>query len=241
MLPAIYAQALPQAPPAYPGSQVQPGYAVPGYAPYPVSPDQSLAPPPPPKRPGEAWLGLGLGNAVCDSSQPSSQCPVDGAGTLALGGAWRFTGHWALGLELGAWGFKVRDAWRGQLADPATDVKLSASYLAVEARWYWFDAGSIDPYLTFGVGGGAVHGTASNAGGTYDVRNSGAVLPLGIGVDFELAEHLRLGPQLLAYAQTAGKHCETLNGVESCRDGAKDEGALPWRLAAMLTVPFGAR
>jgi opacity protein-like surface antigen len=195
------------------------------------------------RAPWETDLGLGLGNAVCDSKKPDSDCPVAGAGTFFLGGAWRFHPHWAVGLELAYWGYKVRESWRGQLADSATDVKLSSAYIAALARWYWFDHGNIDPYLTFGLGVGSFDATASNAYATYEFKASGSVWPLGIGVEWQLGDVLRLGPQLLWYLHVSSTICE--NSV--CRsagrspDGSREGIALPWRLALSGTFTLGSR
>jgi opacity protein-like surface antigen len=195
------------------------------------------------RAPWEIDLGLGLGNAVCDSSKPDSDCPVAGAGTFFLGGAWRFHPHWAVGLELAYWGYKVRESWRGQLVDSATDVKLSSAYIAALARWYWFDHGTIDPYLTFGLGVGSFDAKASNAYATYEFKASGSVWPLGIGVEWQLGDVFRLGPQLLWYLHVSNTICE--NSV--CRsagknaDGSREGIALPWRLALSGTFTLGNR
>jgi hypothetical protein len=195
------------------------------------------------RAPWEIDLGLGLGNAVCDSKKPDSDCPVAGAGTLFLGGAWRFHPHWAVGLELAYWGYKVRESWRGQLTDSATDVKLSSAYIAALARWYWFDHGTIDPYVTFGLGVGSFDAQASNAYATYEFKASGSVWPLGIGVEWQLGDAFRLGPQMLWCLQVSSRICE--NAV--CRsagtnaDGSREGIALPWRLVLSGTFTLGSR
>jgi hypothetical protein len=191
------------------------------------------------RRPGELWLGLGIGNAVCDNEQPDSQCPVDGAGTFDLGGAYRFHPHWAVGAELAVWGFKVRDEWRGQLDNQATDVELSSFYLAPLVRWYWFDHGRVDAYLQGGIGVGSVQAKAENEGSKYEARASGLVYPLGIGAEWYVSKHFRLGPQALAYLHVSSEVCENNNGDETCRDGTKDDNALPWRLMLMGTFVLG--
>lgn len=189
--------------------------------------------------PGELWLGLGVGNAVCDNEEPDSQCPVDGAGTFDLGGAYRFHPGWAVGAELAVWGFKVRDEWRGQLDNKATKVQLSSFYLAPFVRWYWFHQRIADAYLQAGIGVGTVQATAENEGSRYEARASGLVYPVGIGMDWYLAKHFRLGPQALAYLHVSGEVCETKNGDETCRAGTKDDNALPWRLMLMGTFTLG--
>lgn len=226
----------PSASPA--SAPAQPGTPAPGYAPQPAPTEE-------PRRPAELWVGLGFGNAVCDNKKPDSECPVDGAGAFGLGGAWRFNPHWAVGAELAFWSFKVRDAWKGQLTDPATDVKLSSFYFAPFMRWYWFDHGSFDGYLQGGIGLGNVTGQASNSTATYKAVNTGVVFPFGIGADYRLSKLFRLGPQALAYLHDGTKVCETNsavdNGAESCRDAGKNDKALPWRIMLMGTFMFGRR
>lgn len=237
-------------PPGYAPQPPPPGYREqppPGYAQQPP-PGYAQQPPPPqedPRPPVELWIGLGFGNAVCDNKKPDSQCPVDGAFAGDLGGAWRFHPHWAVGADLAFWNFKVRDAWRGQLADQATDVKFSSFYFAPFARWYWFDHGSVDGYLQGGLGFGTVTGEASNATGTYKVVNSGIVFPFGIGAEWRLSRLFRLGPQALVYLHDGTRVCETNSavnaGAESCRDAGKDDKALPWRLLLVGSFTFGHR
>jgi opacity protein-like surface antigen len=203
------------------------------------------APPPPKKHPVELYALAGYGDAVCDKNKPNSDCPVAGALALGLGGDWRFVNHFAVGLELGIWAFHVRDAWRGQLTDPATDVSFSSVYLAPFGRWYWFDTGKIDPYLQAGLGFGSVTAKASNSSGTYDYTASGIAYLLGIGVDFQLSDLFRIGPQFLAYLHVSSKICATTNGTENCHspgtnpDGNREGLALPWRLVAVGTFTFG--
>jgi len=197
------------------------------------------------RRPWEIFADLGIGNAVCGNDKPDSDCPVDGGGAFALGGAYRFHPHWAVGLELGIWVFKVRDAWQGQLPDKATDVSFSSVYLSPIARWYWLDSGSVDPYLQAGIGLGSVKATASNASGDYEYTASGLAYSLGIGVDWKLSRLFRLGPQALAYLHVSSNLCETSNGNETCRspgknaDGSREGLALPWRIVAVGTFTLG--
>jgi len=179
---------------------------------------------------------------VCDDKKPDSDCPVETGAAFLVGGAWRLHNRWALGAELAGWNFSVRDQWRGQLEDPATDVKFSSSYLALMARWYWLaSVGHYHGYLQFGLGFGSVQGEATgDAGAKYRVQNRGAVFPLGIGFDFELADVFRLGPQALAYLQSSSQRCEEINDQgESCVDAGKDDNALPYRLVLMATFNFG--
>lgn len=199
----------------------------------------------PGRRPAELYLLLGVGNAVCDNDKPDSDCPVDGAGAFGLGGDWRFHDHWAVGLELGLWTFNVRDEWRGQLTDPATDVEFSSMYLAPFARWYWFRAGTIDPYLQGGFGLGSVTAKASNDSGEYEYRATGVAYLLGIGVEWQLSKLFRLGPQFLAYLHVSSELCEDSGSGEQCRDpgetpdGDREGLALPWRLVAVGTFMLG--
>jgi hypothetical protein len=200
------------------------------------------------RRPAELYLGLGIGNAVCGSDRPDSDCPVRTGGAFALGGGWRFHPHWLVGLELAAWGFGVNESWRGRLADDATDVEFSSSYIAPFVRWYWFDRGTADPYLMGGFGLGSVRGEASNDDATYTYTSSGPVYLLGIGVEWQLAKIFRLGPQALAYIHYGTEICEdATGGDEACRDPGEDaygdrEGvALPYRLTINGTFTLGSR
>ncbi len=226
-------------------------------APAPVAPapvaEQPVAPAPvaeepdDSRRPGELDLLLGFGNAVCDNEQPDSDCPVDGGFAFGLGGDWRFHPHFAVGLELAGWAFSVRDAWRGQLQNDATDVKFNSYYIAPFARWYWFDHGTIDPYLQAGFGYGAVTAEASNDTGNYKYAARGIAYLFGIGVEWKISRLFRLGPQFLAYLHVSSKICEESNGGgESCRSPGKNpnngdrEGlALPYRLVAVGTFTLG--
>ena len=198
-----------------------------------------------PRRPGEAFALLGFGNAVCDNKKPDSDCPVSGGLALGLGGDWRFASHWAVGLELAIWSFHVRDAWRGQLQNQATDVSFSSVYIAPIARWYWYDSGMLDPYLQAGIGYGSVNAKASNDAATYDYAAKGLAYILGIGVDFQLSKHFRLGPQFLAYLHVSSSLCSTSNGTETCHspgknaDGSREGIALPYRFVAVGTYTFG--
>lgn len=209
------------------------------------------APPPPgptraAREPVELHLLLGPGSAVCDNDKPNSDCPVDGGVAFGLGGGWRFHDHWSAGLELAAWSFKVRDEWRGQLQNEANDVKFSSSYLALFARWYWFEPGNFNPYLQAGIGLGVVTAEAENDDAKYTYRARGTTYPLAIGAEWQLADVFRLGPQLGAYLHVSNEICEETGGTESCRDPGKTEDgdkegvALPWRLVVVGTFTFGS-
>lgn len=235
----------------------QPGYGQPGYRqPPPSHPPSGYGQPPPPpppqeaqaypRSPGEIFVGLGLGDAVCDKDEPDSDCPVDGALTLDFGGGWRFHDHFSLGGEIGIWAFQVRDEWRGQLESEADEVTFSSVYLAPHFRWYWFDEGATDPYLQAGVGIGSVTAEASNESGTYEYTATGFVFPVGIGVDWYLSEGFRLGPQALAYLHVSDEICsEEPNRGKVCEPPSEDEDgereglALPWRIMAVATFPLG--
>lgn len=182
---------------------------------------------------------VGPGNALCDKSEPTSSCPVDGGVSLGLGGAWRFHRRFAAGLELSTWSYKVRDSWKGQLTDAPTDVELSSSYIALFGRFYFVAGESVDAYLGFGVGAGSVNGKARNAGGSYDIALKGATYPLSVGAEWKLAPWLRLGPQALIYVHKSNEVCETLNGAETCKGATNDQNAVPWRLGIVGTFLLG--
>lgn len=137
------------------------------------------------RRPAELYLLFGLGNAVCDNDEPTSDCPVDGGVAFGLGGAWRFHGNFAAGLELAGWAFQVRDSWRGQLQDDANDVRFDSFYVGPFARWYWFNHGNIEPYLHGGFGFGSVTAKASNDSADYEYSANGIAYILGIGVEWK--------------------------------------------------------
>lgn len=235
----------PPPPPAQAPPPAAPAAAEPLPAPPPPPPAEA-APARPAREPVELHLLLGFGNAVCDNDKPDSDCPVDGGAAFGLGGGWRFHDHWSVGLEIGAWSFKVRDAWKGQLQDEATDVKFSSSYFAPFVRWYWFEPGTTNAYLQAGIGFGTVTGEASNAGGSYTYTARGLVYPVAIGVEWQVARIFRVGPQLGAYLHVSNEICEDSNGTETCRDpgknpdGEKEGVALPWRLVAVGTFTFGS-
>jgi opacity protein-like surface antigen len=232
---------------AQPGQPAQPGYAQPGYAQQGYAPPPPAeAPPAPGRRPAELYLLIGLGGAVCDNEKPDSDCPVDGGGAFGLGGFWRFHDNWAVGLELAAWSFNVRDEWRGQLQNDADDVKFSSFYISPLARWYWFDEGMVDPYLQAGIGLGTVTAEAKNQNATYEYNARGIAYSLGIGVDFHVSKLFRIGPQLLGYLHVSSEICDNPAGAgETCRDPGKNpdgdrEGlALPWRFVAVGTFMLG--
>jgi len=190
----------------------------------------------------ELFLGLGFGNAVCDNDKPDSDCPVDGAFTMMLGGGWRFRDQLSWGGELGIWAFKIRDAWRGGLNDSATDVKFSSVYLATHLRWYWWDRVGAQPYLQGGLGIGSAKAKASNDTGTYEYSASGVVIPVAIGVDWPLGKRFRLGGQAQAYLQISNEICEDGPSTSKlCRSpGTNDDGdreglLLPWRIVVLGT------
>jgi len=217
-----------------------------------VAPPAPAAAPPtaqaaaPRARPVELYLGLGYGNAVCDNKRPDSDCPVDGAFALGLGGGWRFASRFAVGLELAHWSFKVRESWRGHLPDDATHVDFSASHVSPFVRWYWFGASTVEPYLHFALGAGSVQGEAKNASASYSVKATGLATSLGLGVDWHVTPALRLGPQAYAYLLAGNEICERSNGGDqTCRkpqknaNGDQEGVALPWRLMLMATVMLG--
>lgn len=187
--------------------------------------------------------GLGFGDAVCDNEKPDSDCPVDGAFTIALGGAWHFHSRFSLVGELAIWGYQIRDAWQGGLSDPATDVAFSSVYLAPMLRWRWFDESRrVQPYLQGGIGIGSVSAKASNDTGTYEYSASGVVFPLGIGVDWRVGKRWRVGPQAQAYLQVSNEICAQEPGMsKDCRSpGTNDDGdreglLLPWRIVVVGT------
>lgn len=221
------------------GAQPAPSQPAPGPQPAPTLARS-------PREPAELFLLLGLGNAVCDNDKPDSDCPVDGGVAFGLGGGWRFHDHFSVGLELAAWSFKVRDSWKGQLQDEATDVKFSSAYFAPFARWYWFEPGTTNPYLQAGIGFGSVTAEASNANATYTYTARGMVYPLAIGVEWQLSKLFRLGPQLGGYLHVSNEICEDETGTERCHspgkneDGSREGVALPWRLVAVGTFTFGS-
>ena len=214
----------------------------------PPQPTPTAAPPGDAPRPGprpvELFVLMGPGSAFCDDKKPDSDCPVEGGGaSFGLGGGWRFHRRFSANLELSAWSFKVRDAWKGKLDDPATDVKFGSSYLALIGRWYFFAGESADAYVGFGVGVGSVKATAKNAGGKYEFEAKGVAYPASVGVEWRLAPWFRLGPQGLIYLHKTTQVCETINGgTEQCRsESGGDKNALPWRIAAVGTFLLGGQ
>ncbi len=196
-------------------------------------------------QPAELYLFLGVGSAVCDNEKPDSDCPVDGGGAFGLGGGYRFHDHFSIGAELAGWSFNVREQWRGQLEDPATDVTFSSVHISPLARWYWFDPGTANPYLQAGIGYGVVTARAENAGGSYELTATGITYSLGIGVEWQISELFRLGPQFASTLHVSTKLCEESNGARACRSPSKNEDGdreglvLPWRLVAVGTFTFG--
>lgn len=235
------------APPASPAvaPRVEGGAPAPAVAPAPVAREPSTRargyPPP-----LELSVAAGLGDAVCDKDKPDSDCPVDGGIALTFAAQWRFHPHWSAGFELSAWGFGVRESWRGQLDGEPDEVKLSATYLAPVIRWYWLKPGQFNPYAQLGIGLSTVTAEASNAQERYRFSAKGVAYPLTLGMEWQVTDLIRLGPQLGAYLHVSRQLCEQAgDGEESCRDPGKDEdgkregNALPWRLAVVGTFAFG--
>jgi len=196
-------------------------------------PTAAEAAPPAKRHRFEAYGGLGVGNAFCDDKAPESDCPVAKTvgGTFAAGFAFRFHPKVSVGLELGFWGFRTRDEWRGKLADPATDVGFTAAYVSPYARYYFVSRGAADAYLQFGLGFGSVGADAENArGDKYRLRFNGISTHAAIGVEWYLTRFLRMGPQGMLYLHSSTRTCETINGDEVCRQAARDEGMLAWRI-----------
>lgn len=244
-------EAAPPPPPPPPPASPPPTPPPPPPGPTPSPAPSAEAPPQKPptlaRQPVELHLLLGYGNAVCDNDKPDSDCPVDGGVAFALGGGWRFHNHWSVGLEIAAWSFKVRQAWRGQLQGDADEVKFSSSYFAPFVRWYWFDPGTINPYLQAGIGFGAVTAEASNKTDTYTYSARGMVYPIALGAEWQVSKLFRIGPQFGAYLHVSNEICEeSSGGSEKCHDVGKDEDgnregiALPWRLVAVGTFTFGS-
>ena len=193
----------------------------------------------PARRPGELFLALGPGSALCDDKKPISDCPVDGGFTLGVGGGWRFAPHFSVGGDLALWGYHVRDAWKGKLDNPASEVTFSGVLLAPHLRWYWFGDGPVDAYLQAGVGFSSIQATASNAQHDYKVEVTGTAWPVALGVEWIVLPSVRVGGQLLAYVQASKQKCETSDGVRTCTGTTEDENAIPWRAVAVGTWLFG--
>jgi hypothetical protein len=199
------------------------------------------------RRRWEILVGLGIGNAFCDRDEPDSDCPVAGGFAFFVGGGYRFVPNFSAGVELAGWSYAVREGWRGDLSDDADDVQFSSSYLAVYGRWYWFKEGKMDPYLQAGIGVGSLVGKAETETDTFEVRSNGWVVPVGIGVDWQLGRIFRLGPQALIYWHHATEICEKINDDEECHDpgrnedGGREGDALPWRIAVTGTFTLGSR
>jgi hypothetical protein len=200
------------------------------------------------RRRWEINLGAGFGNAFCDNDSPESDCPVDGAFAGYVGGGYRFVPHFSAGLELAFWNYAVKEDWRGQLEGDPDDVEVTSSYLSAYARWYWFDKGKLDPYVQAGFGLGTVESRAKNEDFSWVFQSRGWVLPVGIGVDWQLGKVFRLGPQALVYWHHSTEICTTVNDDdEQCHNPGKDENgnregdALPWRITINGTFTLGAR
>jgi hypothetical protein len=190
----------------------------------------------------EAYGGLGVGNAFCGDNAPESDCPVDRGvgGAFAAGFGFRFHPKVSIGLELGAWGFRTRDSWRGKLQDPASDVRFSAAYISPVVRYFFVSRGSADAYLQFGLGFGRIGADAENGGNKYNLTFNGISTHAAIGVEWYVARFLRLGPQGMLYLHSSTRTCETINGGEVCRDASRDEGMLAWRiLIVQASFVFG--
>jgi hypothetical protein len=193
-----------------------------------------------------AWAlfaALGFGNAVCDNEKPDSDCPVDGAFTIAFGGSWRFHSRLSLGAELAIWAYGIRDEWQGGLDDTATDVSFTSFYLAPHLRWHAFEVMSAKPYLQAGFGIGSVTAEASNDAGTYEYSASGVVFPLAVGVEWRVGERFRIGPQAQAYLQVSSEICaDEPDQPKECmspgtnEDGEREGLLLPWRI--VVTASF---
>ncbi len=203
----------------------------------PAATDPTAEPAPASPRQWALFAGLGFGNAVCDNEKPDSDCPVDGAFTLALGGSWRFHHRFSLGAELGLWAYEIRDAWQGALDDPATEVSFSSVYLAPYVRWHISEAMSAKPYLQAGFGIGSVTAKASNDSGSYQYSASGVVIPLAVGVDWRVGKRFRIGPQAQAYLQVSTEICadepntdKECHAPERNEDGEREGLLLPWRI-----------
>jgi hypothetical protein len=193
--------------------------------------------------PWEIFVGLGFGDAVCDNEKPDSDCPVDGAFALTLGGGWRFHKRFSLGGELSLWAFKIRDEWAGGLNAPATEVSFTSVYLAPYVRWYWFDRWGAEPYLQAGVGLGSVQAKAANDAGTYTYTATGVAVPLAVGMEWRIGKRFRLGPQAQAYLQISNQICaDEPDTDKECHspgrneDGDREGMVLPWRIMLMGSV-----
>jgi hypothetical protein len=249
----------PALPPASQPPAAQPAPAEPVAQPVPAAPGaQPTEPPPwqpPPeaelqpytRRPIELYVGFGAGHAMCDSDEVDSQCPASGGVVPVAGGGWRFHPNFSVGIEVASWIYRVRDGWEGKLDGEPSDTNFTSSYIAAYGRWYWLDRHIADPYIVVGFGGGVMRAEAENARGRYKFVGTGAVLPIGIGVEWQVLDFLRIGPQFLAYAHASARICESPPdpGEEECRSPTENEDdereglAMPYRAIAVASFTLG--
>ena len=232
------------------GEATDPAYAPwGGRGPYPAPGAPPLGRPPPPttagsryfRRPVELIPQLSFAVPACQPGDVSNdRCSGVTWGLGAgFGALWRVAPHFA-------WGGSFDLAFFGN--DPPNGGSRTAgaasAWIGLLGRVYFFDEGSVDPWVQVGFGGAAL-GTAFEDASSEPWRETGAgpALQVGGGLDFFLGPRLRLGPSLLLTRVFVDKisRCHG-NGERDCSELRKeDHGYLNAVavLGASLTIMLG--
>jgi hypothetical protein len=200
-------------PPRPAGSYTTP-YPAPG-APPPGTPPAPLRSPYL-RRPVELVPELSLSFPHCASGDVSSvRCSgVHGGAGLGFSAFWRVTPYFAWGGGFDLAGFRY-DPPEGTV--DRRDTRAAAVTLSLLGRVYFFERGSFDPYVAFGIGGGALGTSGRDAQDEgWDETGAGPALSVGGGLDFFLSRRLRLGPSLTWTRVFVDK-------IRRCTDGACED------------------
>ncbi|HEX9621632.1 MAG TPA: hypothetical protein VF989_15915 [Polyangiaceae bacterium] len=171
------------------------------------------------RRPVELDVGSALGLARVPLLAPTRPEPA-----FFVGAAWRAAPWFALGAEA--------------TLEPARGA-VGRGWLALTARTYFIESGSVDPYAVWSIGAGSLE----RGDGERIERGTGWLLRAGFGVDFALSNSLKLGPAL--YYTRAIWGARELCSSHACTAWQSERVALPSgfvslavRLAWQLGDPY---
>jgi opacity protein-like surface antigen len=168
-------------------------HAPPPPIPLDAAPAPELAPLEYARRPVELAPEFALGFPSCsDGTEDDSRCDGLGAGLgLGLTALWRAYPYFAFGGTVSGLDFGFHPSARTGLRD----TSASGLFYGLLGRVYFSDHGAFEPYLELGLGGGAGRTNARELDDArYTDTSFGGAVRVGLGFEFFLSRHLRIGP-----------------------------------------------